>query len=621
MCSINGFNFENEDLIRKMVQITKHRGPDDEGFYFDENVSLGHARLSIIDLSEKARQPIWSEDKSVCVICNGEIYNFQELRKELQKRGHRFFSCSDTEVILHLFEEKRENCLEDLNGIFAFAIYDKNKNELFLARDRIGVKPLYYYSDEKKFIFSSEIKAILIHPIQREIDKDGLSHYFRIFFVPSPFTLFKDIHKLPPAHYLIFKNGKITIKKYWGLQDLPEITTAEEAREGIRFLLKDSIKRQLISDRPVGIFLSGGIDSSSVLGIAAEFIPGKVKTYSVGFDIKVEQERYNRDFCLARQTSQFYKTDHHELLVSDIDARDNIEKVIWHMEEPVPNPTQIPTFLLAKEVKKDVAVVLGGDGGDELFGGYSRYYYSRLIDYYQILPQFLRRIIPSYIFQLFSKRENLKGKLNTPAGVSRYLLFMSQKSEILSQVLNREMKENLTQDFLKKIYPENTFRDKEKYLMYLDLFTWLTDESLIRSDKMTMAFGLEERVPILDQRLVEFAFRIPTKYKIRGLKSWKWIFKEAMKEYLPSHLLEREKMGWISPAAKWLRTGLKDFAYEVLSPDYSPETKEYFNFLEVKKVLDNHISGEKYNLDIIWSLLTFQIWYKLFISKQWQKQF
>ncbi|MCP6718275.1 MAG: asparagine synthase (glutamine-hydrolyzing) [Patescibacteria group bacterium] len=615
MCSINGFNFKDEGLVKKMVEVTKHRGPDQEGFYCDENVSLGQARLSIIDLSEKGRQPIWNEDKSICVLCNGEIYNFKELRKELQAKGHRFFSHSDSEVILHLYEEKGERCVEDLNGIFAFVIFDKNKNKLFLARDRVGVKPLYYYFDGKRFIFSSEIKAILCHSVPKEIDQEALFHYFRLFFVPSPFTLFKNIWKLVPAHHLTYKNGEIVVKRYWDIKDLPEIESKEEAIEKIKLLLKDSVRRQLISDRPLGIFLSGGIDSTSILGIASEFTSGKIKTYSVGFDIDIERDKYNRDFQFARQTSKYYNTSHHELLISDIDARDNIEKAIWHMEEPVPNPIQIATFLLAKEAKKEVAVVLGGDGGDELFGGYPRYYYSQLIDRFQLFPSFLRKnFLPYSLLELIFQKKDLKEKLNIPPGASRYLLHMGQKAEILSQVLNKKFDEDLTKDFLKRHYPENKFKDQTKYLMYLDLSTWLPDESLIRSDKMTMAFGLEERVPILDHRLVELAFRIPTRYKVKGKRNNKWIFQEAMKEYLPSHVLGQEKRGWFSPAAKWLRAGLKDFAYEVLSPNYCSETQQYFNFPQIKEILDDHISGKKYNLDIIWSLLTFQIWYKSFLK-------
>jgi len=615
MCSINGFNFKDESLIRKMVDLTRHRGPDQQGFFCDENVSLGNARLSIIDLSEKGRQPIWNEDQSIGIVHNGEIYNFRELRKKLQEKGHRFYSQTDSEVILHLYEEKKEKCLPDLNGIFSFALYDRKEKELFLARDRIGIKPLYYYFDGKKLIFSSEIKAILSHSIPREIDSEALSHYFRIFFVPSPLTLFKGIYKLPPAHYLVYKNGNIAIYKYWDVEDLPEIKSKEEAVEQIKFLLKDSVKRQLISERPLGIFLSGGIDSSSVLGIASQFIPQKVKTYSVGFDINIETEKFNRDFYLARQTSRYYGTDHHELLISGADARNNIEKVIWHMEEPIPNPIQIATFLLAKEAKKEVSVVLGGDGGDEIFGGYPRYYYSKLIDIYQLSPSFLRKNILPYFLERVLNKKNLREKLNTPYGVERYLLFMGQKAEVISQVLNQEMQHGLTEDFLKKQYPEDKFRDPRKYLMYLDLLVWLTDESLIRSDKMTMAFGLEERVPILDHRLVELAFRIPTQYKVRGTKDNKWIFRKAMKEYLPSHLLGKEKRGWFPPAAKWLRADLKSFAYEVLSPSYAPGTKDYFEFSEIKRILDEHVSGKRYNLAIVWTLLTFQIWYKAFIEK------
>jgi len=619
MCSINGFNFQDRELIQKMVEITKHRGPDQEGFYLDESISLGHSRLSIIDLSKRGRQPIWNEDHSMCIICNGEIYNFKELRKELEKRGHRFFSNSDTEVILHLYEEKGERCLKDLNGIFSFAIYDKNKQKLFLARDRIGVKPLYYYFDSKKFIFSSEIKAILVHPIKRELDQKAFLFHFRLCFTPAPFTLFKGIYKLQPAHYLILKNKKIEIKKYWDIYDVKEIKSPREAIEKIKNLVKDSLRHQIISDRPIGIFLSGGIDSSSVLGVASELLPGPIKTYSVGFDINIEQEKYNRDYFLARQTSKHYHTDHHELLISDIDARENLEKVIWHMEEPVPNPIQIATFLLARFAKKEVAVVLGGDGGDELFGGYPRYYYSKLIDKYQTLPYFLRKNILPYFLEKILKKNNLKEKFETLPGVPRYLLHMGQKDEILSRVLNQEIAKDLsrkyTEKFLKDHYPEIKFKDKTKYLMYLDITTWLPDESLLRSDKMTMSFGLEERVPLLDHRLVEFAFRIPTKYKVRGKKKNKWIFRQAMKEYLPSHLLKKEKRGWLSPASKWLRRGLKDFAYQVLSPSYLPSTQKYFNFSQIKKILDNHISKREYNLDIIWSLLTFQIWYKLFISK------
>jgi asparagine synthase (glutamine-hydrolysing) len=600
-----------------MVNVTKHRGPDDEGFYIDENVSLGHARLSIIDLSKNAQQPIWNEDRSTCIIFNGEIYNFKELKNDLERTGHRFFSNSDTEVILHLYEDKKEKCLDYLNGIFSFAIYDKRRNELFLGRDRVGVKPLYYYFENGKFIFSSEIKGILSHPIKKEIDKEALNYHFRMFFTPSPYTLVRGVKKLPPAHYLIYKQGGLVIKKYWDIEDNQELSK-EESIKGIRNILRDSVRRQLLSsDRQVGIFLSGGIDSTVILGIASDISKETIKTYSTGFDI--EPDKYNQDLILARKTSQYYKTDHHELIVKGKDARDNLEKVIWHMEEPVPNPIQISTFLLSQQAKNDVAVVLGGDGGDEIFGGYPRYYFSSIIDNFQKLPIFIRKNPLIYLFfeEIF-KKDDLMEKLNIPPGVPRYLLHMGQKLRLLSSVINPGIRAEarLTEEFLRKNYPESKFEDQAKHLMFLDLMTWLPNESLLRSDKMTMAFGLEERVPILDHRLVEFAFKIPTRYKIRGRKSWKWIFKEAMKDYLPSHILNQQKRGWFSPAAKWLRGDLKELAYDVLSPNYCQDTKEYFDFVRLKKILDDHISRKSYNLDIIWPVLTFQMWYKTFIGSK-----
>ncbi len=313
MCSINGFNFNSEGLIKEMMRLTKHRGPDQSNFYLDNRISLGHNRLSIIDLSEKGKQPIWNEDRTMCIICNGEIYNFQELRKELREKGHRFFSGSDSEVILHLYEDKGKECVKDLNGIFAFAIFNKLTGQLFLARDRAGVKPLYYYFKNNKLIFSSEIKGILAHNIEKSINQEALMHHFKLRFTPGPFCLINNIQKLLAGHYLVYHNNRIEIKRYWDIQDNSEIKSVDEAMHGIKTLLTDSVKKQLISDRPVGIFLSGGIDSTSILGIANQFVPGKIKTFSVGFDIDVEKEKYNQDVILATKTSQYYNTDHYQL--------------------------------------------------------------------------------------------------------------------------------------------------------------------------------------------------------------------------------------------------------------------------------------------------------------------
>ena len=598
MCGINGFNFRDEELLGRMNERIRHRGPDQDGIFLDNNISLGHRRLSIIDLSEKGRQPIFNEDKSLCLVFNGEIYNFQELRKDLLEKGHRFYSQTDSEVILHLYEDYQENCLKFLDGIFVFAVWDIKNKELFLARDRIGVKPLYYYHKDNKFIFSSEIKAILEHNIKREVNLEALNHYFRLMYVPAPLTMFKNIYKLPQAHYLKLKNvggetSHIEIKKYWDLSGFKEITSKQEIMEKIRDLMKKSVKGQLISDRPVGIFLSGGIDSTSVLGIAREFKKDKIKTFSVGFDINDSDNKFNADFLLARQTSRFYNTEHHELIVSSKDVLENIEKVVYHLDEPVAEPTQIATFLLSKLAKKEVAVVLGGDGGDELFGGYKRYYYSYLLNRF-----WLTKLFPF-----------LKSRIHAR--------FMFQKEKEIDKILNRNINQpKLTERFFRKNHLEKySDADFEKLFMITDLKTWLADESLMRSDKMTMAFGLEQRVPVLDHQLVELAMKIPSKYKISSKNQGKAIFIEAMRDYLPKHILESEKKKvWMTPMSEWLRTELNSRAIEILSPDYFLENKKYFNFDNIQKMFVDHINKKRYNLNLIWAVIVFQIWCKKYLA-------
>ncbi len=624
MCAINGFNFKDEGLIKKMIQSTKHRGPDQDGYFCDQNISLGSARLCINDLSKKGRQPVWNEDKSICLVLNGEIYNFKELQSDLQKRGHQLYSNSDSEVIVHMYEDYGVKCLDFFNGIFAFALYDKSKEELFLARDRVGVKPLYYYFDRGKLIFSSEIKAILDHSVPRVVDETALRLYFKLFYVPAPFTMFKNIFKLKPAHYAIFKNGSLRIERYWDVIDDDSARSKEEVIHGIQGIMRDAVKRQLLtSDRPVGIFLSGGIDSTSVLGCASE-CSRRIKTYSVGFYSDKPQHQdpnshfhtqFNRDFFLARKTSAIYDTDHHELIIKDKDILDSFEKTVWHMDEPNPNVNHIPTFLLAKEAKKDVAVVLGGDGGDELFGGYPRYYYSSLLDRYQMLPEFLRRGLLPILLERILRKRNLNKKLNTPQTLDRYLLFMSEHNGTLRDILSPEIMRSIDDEkSLESYFPQNKFKDFGKYLMYLDFTTWFAEESLIRSDKMTMAHGLEERVPILDHRLVELAFKIPTSWKVgRGNRN-KLIFRQAMAKYLPDFISDKDKRGWFAPASTWLRGAMHSYAYEALSPNYCIDTQEYFNFNNIKRMLDEHVCGERYNMHTLWSLMTFQVWYRKFVK-------
>ncbi|PIR57618.1 MAG: asparagine synthase (glutamine-hydrolyzing) [Parcubacteria group bacterium CG10_big_fil_rev_8_21_14_0_10_38_31] len=615
MCAINGFNFSSKELILKMNIATRHRGPDDSGSFVDDDISLGHNRLSIIDLSERGHQPIWNEDKTKCIIFNGEIYNYKELRNDLIVKGHNFSSETDTEVILHLFEEFGKSSLDKINGIFSFAIWDTKTKELFLVRDRVGVKPLYYFYDKEKLIFSSEIKGILEHDIERKVNMSAFNHFFRLRYVPAPLTMFENIFKLPAGHFAVLNKSDLKIVKYWDIENTEEIVSRESAVSEINSLMKDSVKGQLVSDRPVGLFLSGGIDSTSILGITSECLGNAVKTYSVGFDTKIESEKFNADFYLARETARYYKSDHHEIMVSEKDILDNIEEAVYYADEPIPDPIQVVNLLLSHEAKKEVATVLGGDGGDELFGGYHRYYYGNIIDRFQKLPAALKK---TALFGLdnFSNNSKLIEKLKSRRAHERYLSFMIEKDNVLNRVLKKDIfnKEEVF-SFFADNYPVDFGKfDSPKEMMFFDLKTWLPEQSLMRTDKMSMAYGLEERVPILDHRLVELAFRIPSTMKIKGKEEGKHVFKEAMKDYLPKHILGQPKRGWFSPAAKWLRSDLKDFAYEVLSENYNIGTRQYFDFPAVRQILDDHISKKEYNSNIIWTLIFFQLWYKKFIK-------
>ncbi len=613
MCGVVGFNWVDRKLLKSMCRVIAHRGPDGEGFYVDDKVSLGHRRLAIIDLSTKGKQPMCNENGTVWITYNGEIYNYQELRKELEQKGHKFKSNTDTEVIIHSYEEYGFDCLKNFNGMFAFCIYDQNKNLMFLARDRIGIKPLYYYFKNNKLIFASEIKAILEHNIPRVVDIEALNHYLHLLYVPTPLTMFKDIFKFPPANYAIFKNNKLEFTKYWDVEDLNDINSKEQIINKIKTIMDDSVKHQLISDRPVGIFLSGGIDSTVVLGVAKKFLKDKLQTFSVGFNTSTESEKFNADLKLARKTSEYYKTNHHELIISGQDVLDNINQAIYHLDEPIANLTQVATFLLAKKAKDEVAVVLGGDGGDELFGGYERYYYFYLINKFKSLPRFIQQS-SIFLMSRILKNSKFEDKLKLNKNEEMYLSFMSQKENIIKRIINKEFnKNNITKEFFKTKYFNLIYKDSfVKQLMITDMKTWLVDESLSRTDKMTMAFGLEQRVPIIDHRLIELAFKIPTKLKINRKHKTKIIFKQAMKDYIPKHILNQPKRGWFSPGAKWLRNDLKDFSYNVLSRDYNTETSSYFNFDIIKEVLHNHISGKEYNFNIIWALITFQIWAKIY---------
>lgn len=596
MCGINGFNFTDEESVRTMNKTIRHRGPDDDGVFVSDGISLGNVRLSIIDLSPAGHMPMATPDGRFTITYNGEIYNFSELRQELEAAGIAFRSHSDTEVVLHLFAREGVACLQKLNGIFAFAIWDNQKKELTVARDRIGVKPLYYWTDSRRFIFSSEIKGLLVHDIPRELDRESLNLYFRFLYVKGPRTMFQGVKKLPPAHFAVISSrGELSVERYWtpathSTKVLDRVNLSNE----IRALFLDAVRRQLISDRPVGVFLSGGLDSSAVLGAMRQSVSGTLKTFSVGFEYTSETEKYNADFKLAEQTARHFGTEHHPLTISGRQMVDCFEDVVYHMDEPVSNHIQGATFLLSKLAKQEVAVVLGGDGGDELFGGYDRYYYAQLLDRVDWLPRFL-------------KIGRLK-KARTSKGIERFLSFMAQKEGVVGEFLRPEY--NNVQSASEAYRPlfDEPSGDFPNDMMRADIQSWLVDESLVRTDKMTMAAGLEERVPILDHRLVELALKIPSKFKLGTREQGKVIFKEAIKDLLPPHILNAKKRGFFSPASKWLRGDMQQFAREVLSPGYTSNTSNILNFNNITTIFDDHLNKRRYGLNTIWSLLTFQVW-------------
>lgn len=626
MCGINGFNFVDQLKIQRMNEKTKHRGPDDGGVLFSQKWSLGHNRLSIIDLSPLGHQPMVTQDGKFVIVFNGEIYNYQELKEELASKGYPFQSKSDTEVLLYAFEEWGKDMFARLNGIFAFAILNTETEEVCIARDHMGVKPLYYYYKEGVFIFSSEVKSILEHSLDTPLSTEALNIYFRFLYVPSPMTMWQNIYKLPAAHYGIVKDGNLSIQKFWHFKETPVLQDQGLIEREIQRLLKDSVKRQLVADRPVGVFLSGGIDSTIITGLASELHP-QINTFSVGFENTEESEKYNNDARVAQLTSKHFGTNHHEFILSAEDIKKNLERTIYHMDEPISNHVQTVNLLLAEATSTIATVVLGGDGGDELFGGYERYYYNNLIDRYQNFPRFVRESRVTHTLLKLTGKKDILSKLDCPPGLERYFSFFAQKESMISSFLKPQSNDpHIAREFFKEnFFSHPPAKDFTREFMRVDLQTWLPDESLARSDKMTMAAGLEERVPFLDYRLVELADRIPVEYKLgtKGLGllktgrgySGKKILKSAFQEYLPEFVLSQPKWGWFSPAAKWIRGPLYPLFQEVLSEDFNAGTREIFDFPVLRNMLENHVTKKGYNLNTLWAVMTFQLWYRQFMKK------
>jgi asparagine synthase (glutamine-hydrolysing) len=562
----------NGDLLRRMNQVLKHRGPDDDGYYEKPGTLLGIRRLSIIDISG-GHQPISNEDQSKWIVFNGEIYNFKSLRNNLQDKGHVFKTNSDTETIIHLYEEYGEDCVKHLNGMFAFAIWDEKQRKLMLARDHLGIKPLFYSYKDDKIWFGSEIKALLEdQAIARDIDLYALDQFLSLEYIPAPRTIYTNIKKLPAGHYLTIQPGQIKIEKYWDVIPKPIGQDIATCSMQLVDLLREVVSMQMISDVPLGAFLSGGIDSSTVVAFMNQATKEPVQTFSIGFD----DDTYN-ELAYAREVSQRFATKHHvEILNPDISGL--CESLVTHFDEPFGDFSIFPTYLVSKVARKQVKVVLSGDGGDELFGGYDTYRAQNFDGYYRLLPNVIRnKTLPAILARIppspekkgwvnIAKRITEGAALDPALRHTRWMIFFNEyyRNTVYQpdfyQALGWWSIHSIFNDYFDQAKNFNSLAQQQ----YVDIKTYLVDNILVKVDRMSMAASLETRVPLLDYRLVEFALNLPDEMKIHRGKT-KRILREAVKGLVPDRILSKPKQGFSIPIKNWLRGPLKPLLLELLS--------------------------------------------------------
>ncbi|MBX4200626.1 asparagine synthase (glutamine-hydrolyzing) [Candidatus Parcubacteria bacterium] len=622
MCGITGIYQNskdpiNKELLESMAKALEHRGPDDGGIYIDAGVGLGNRRLSILDLSLRGHQPMLNSAGSVCITYNGELYNFKELRSELEKLGHVFVSDADTEVILKSYEQWGEPCLGKFNGMFAFAIWDKPRQQLFLARDRMGEKPLYYYSDGHKFVFASEIKSILEDKsIVRRVDSQGMVNYFTFGHSVGEDTMYQNIKKLLPGHSLTVKNGQVNIEKFWD-----SLVLQAGADRGGRYyqeklleIFDDSVKRRMVADVPLGVFLSGGLDSSSVVAMMARHTKLPITTFSVGFDEPGTEFNELKD---AKVVSDYFKTRHHELILRESDLLETLQDIVYHFDEPFGDAANFPVFCVSRLASKHVKVVLTGEGADEIFGGYRRYMIENNFGILSVLKWIASNKIVASLVSTQPKLKKIR-QLVSALAISDDLIRQTNWLVCFTPAQRQQLfapgfLDKNTDPFKK--YREydaryRTSRSLEK-MLYLDQKVLLPDGYLEKVDKASMAWGLETRTPFLDHRLVELANSMPGKYKIRGLET-KYMFKKAMAPFLPASILKKRKHGFAVPTNLWLKGKLKDYLYEVLF-DQKTRQRGYFNMDYVEKMYQEYQQGKPYHYQL-WLLLNFELWHRRFID-------
>ena len=599
-------------VLAGMAAALAHRGPDDAGFLEAQagtwRVGLAHRRLSIIDLST-GHQPLGNEDGSVQIVFNGEIYNFQGLRAELAAKGHVFRTHSDTETIVHAYEEWGEACVDRFRGMFAFAIWDARRERLFLARDRFGKKPLFLCEAHDSVLFASEIKSILAFPgIRAEVDRDSLWDYLAYRYVPAPSTLFRGIRKLMPGSYAVWERGALTERRYFTPPDHEVLRdTAIPADPVGAFLdtLEESVRIRMISDVPFGAFLSGGIDSSAVVGLMSRHSTQPVKTFSVGF-----KESAYSELGYAKTISDQFKTDHHELYVAESELMQHLPALVRFRDAPVAEPSDIPIYLLSKEARKSVKMVLTGEGSDEFLGGYPKHVYERYAATYQRLPMLVRTGLLEPLVGALPYRFRRAKTAIVNLGLERY----SERMPRWFGALSDQERARLT--VLPKPIPNgipshldvSESNSALRRILHFDQTSWLPDNLLERGDRMTMAASIEARMPFMDHELAAFVSRLPDRFRVKG-HTGKWILREAMKRLLPRAILERPKIGFRVPVNEWFRDPMRDYLYDHLTgPD--SRTKGYFNRTALDTLLSEHVTGRQNHEKVLWCLLNLEIWHR-----------
>jgi asparagine synthase (glutamine-hydrolysing) len=626
MCGIVGFvrndgKAIDEALLTRMCNAIRHRGPDDDGFYVNGPVGLGMRRLAIIDL-KSGQQPIHNQDRSSWIVFNGEIYNYLELREKLEKLGHKFYTNSDTEAIVHAYDQYGVDCPKHLRGMFAFAIWNERTQELFLARDRVGKKPLLYALVNGQLIFASEFSALLLHPeISRDIQPEALDYYLSFMCIPAPLTAYRAIRKLEPGHWLRWRAGEIETQRYWQ----PDFTkkldiSEEEAGERTVEILREAVKVRLMSEVPLGAFLSGGIDSSAVVALMSQESGERVKTFSIGFDEQDFSELHH-----ARRIAEHIGADHHEFIVRP-DAVEVLPLLVEHYGEPYADSSAVPTYYVARETRKHVTVALNGDGGDESFAGYDRYIAMGLTEKYRRVPSLLRESLIKETVNLIPTSPTKRSRVNSAkrmlAAVSRPKV---DRYEHWVSVFNHEMKQPLYSDLFREQTVgadptgllDNWFKRANGIgildaMLLTDQMTYLPNDLLVKVDIATMAVSLEARSPFLDHHVIEFAASLPQKFKLRGLTS-KYLLKKVLRKLLPSENLSRRKMGFGVPIGHWFRGKMQPFLREVILSDKALR-RGLFKPEAVRQLVELHACGERDYSHQLWTLLMLELWFNRFID-------